>query len=293
MSSSVPVTSMYYAPEAGWERAVEGGNRFVSNYFPHIQASTAALYTRGPAEYKLRAGAKAGAEAIVFQFLVRKMTQFNLWLQEKSPWLAERVNKNPIISGILMFGTTYFGAEYGSVYAVKKGSQLLTRFFGQNFDLKLFRNGIEAMKRNRIGRGILKGASAFNKFMTKPAVMIGLGVAVTALLVGTFAKAVKDRMRFKREYKQARQQYTRKQVDPLTLRAAILLHQRMAQQGGVLAQVEPELVIEPQTAKQPNPFAVMLGPEIEYLKQVSAQSRAPQGVAKHQEPDAHNALVAA
>lgn len=283
--SSVPATSMYYAPESTWEKGVEKGGRFINDYFPHIQASTAALYTKGPAHVKIRAGAQAGVDAIIFQFLVRKMAQFQRWLQQKSPWLAEQTNKHPILSGLLGGGLTYGVAELGSGWGTKK-------IFGlfQGRETGWIKSGLDGMRRNSIGRGVLDAFGAVDKFMNKRAVKLGLGAAFIGLFVGVFAKAIKDRRRFKREYKQARQQYTRQDVDPLTLRMAILMHQRFAlQQQKALSQHSLSAFKKPEaseavTAATVNPFALdpalalALAPEIQFLQEGGSSPVNPSGL---------------
>ena len=260
--ASVPATSLYYTPESGWERGVEKGARFVSDYFPHIQASTAALYTKGPAHVKIQAGAKAGVDAIIFQFLVKKMAKFQRWLQEKSPWLAEQTNKHPIMAGLLGGGLSYGVAEFGAGWGTKKLFGLLG-----GRESQWIQSGLNAMRRHAIGRKVLQAGSTVNKFMNKRVVKLGLLGAFVALFVGVFAKAIKDRVRFKRQYKQARQQYTKHDVDPLTLRAAILMHQRFAQSEKPMIGVPDKTRKLAYAQSDQNPFAMSLAPEIQWLQQ--------------------------
>lgn len=277
MSGSVPESALnaygptpyvhnIYAPESRWEQGVVGGGRAFDRYFPLIQAGTAGFYTKGPAHHKVRNGVRAGIDAMIFQYLIKKMDQANHWLKEKSPWYAEVSNKHPLLTSVVTGVAGFVAAVTGSSFLT---GGLFNLLGGR--EVGWIQNGLALMEKNTLGKALMTGVSKLNGFMNLPAVKGSLAGALGLLLVGSIVKSVKDKGRFKREYKQARQQYPRKAVDPNTLRAAIMMHQQLSvanEWPSPRQSVKP--TVKHQTAL-PSPQPLMeLGPELDWIRQAFA-----------------------
>lgn len=217
-TAPTPWVPLYTPPTSGWEGAVDGSGRFISNNFPIITGVQRALVSsprRGDAN-SLSGGIKGVVNGLAFQYLVNKGHQVDGYLKQTFPAYGEFANRHPIMSGAITFVGIFLPASTLAAFVSEN------RWVGKVADWVGI-GGKKALQSNQAGRLAIGAWHKTKGILRHPVSLAIQGIALVALMVGLLVKGTRDSVQFKQAYKKVRQEYpNRQQVPPDVLRASVV-----------------------------------------------------------------------
>jgi hypothetical protein len=130
------------------------------------------------------------------------------------PWALEWVNNHPWLGGAVMSALVI-----GPSMVLSEGAG----FFAKPVAKKVETFAWQHLKGTAAGSGLQQLWKGVYKVFGNVYVLSGIFALVMGALIVRIIRSTREAMQFKRSYQQARQKYDVKQVDPLTLRYAVMM----------------------------------------------------------------------
>jgi hypothetical protein len=203
-------TPSFIYPDRPVYRAVAG----YYHAFPYVQGISSALLTPGNRVTRFNAGADGLAYGLAFREINKRYHQFINRLYSEHPRFAEMMNSHPILLGGPVAFVGYMLAETGGLF----GQGLSRRLRGTSTAQGLIHRALHSPA----GDAVAKTLRPVAKFISRPAVLLTLGLTSLAFGLVLLFRTLQDRYSFGKAYKQVRKELPYSTLSPYALRNGLI-----------------------------------------------------------------------
>ncbi|MDH4378652.1 MAG: hypothetical protein QE263_01930 [Vampirovibrionales bacterium] len=216
-----------HQPAHNWvEKASDGVIRTTSHpavYYPFITALDSVADSKNGA-YQAGSVSNSLVKSYAYRQSVIQLAKAENSFLKNHPWALEWVNNHPWLGGAVMsalvIGPSMLLSEGAGIFAKPVAKKVET------FAWQHLKGTAVGSVLQQLWKGVLK---VFGNVY----VMGGLLAVLIGALVVRMIRSTREAIQFKRSYQQARQKYDVKQVDPLTLRYAVMMAKLQPQTVGM------------------------------------------------------------
>ncbi|HEY9685621.1 MAG TPA: hypothetical protein V6C52_01460 [Coleofasciculaceae cyanobacterium] len=184
------------------------------NAFPYVRGLTDAMLTPGNRVTRFNAGADGLVYGFTFRELNKRYHRVINRLYDKHPRFAELMNRHPILLGLPIASLGFLIAESGGLFGQGLFRRLRETSTAQSF--------IHRALHSPAGDAVAKTLRPVAKFISRPAVLKTLGLALVGFGVVELFRIIQDRFSFGKAYKKIRQDVPYNALSPYALRNGII-----------------------------------------------------------------------